>query len=109
MDTPTHPDSTLTPMHTLTDGSSLDEEVAVEQFHEKLREIIDHFLKDMKPIEQEIIATRILTEDPVSLKDIGKNYGITREAVRQAEQRLLKKLRLYLAEQMPEAKDYFTH
>jgi len=53
-------------------------------------------------------ATRILTEDPRSLKEIGEDYGVTREAVRQTEQRLLKKLKLYLAEEMPEAADYFN-
>ena len=66
-------------------------------------------LENLKPIEKELFATRILSDDPASLKDIGKNYNITREAVRQAEQRLLKKFKMYLSEAMPEAADYFKN
>jgi len=109
METPSQPDSTLTPMKTLTDGKTPDEELEVEQFHKLVRDKIEQLLDDLKPIERELIATRILAEDPVSLKEIGEHYGITREAVRQAEQRLMKKLKLYLAEQLPEVENYFNN
>ncbi|MGP0565631.1 MULTISPECIES: RNA polymerase factor sigma-32 [unclassified Nitrospina] len=109
METPSQPDSTMTPMKTLTDGKTPDEELEVEQFHRLVREKIEQMFDELKPIERELIATRILSEDPVSLKEIGENYGITREAVRQAEQRLLKKLKLYLAEQLPEVENYFNN
>lgn len=110
METPSQPDSTLTPMKTLSDSSSTPaEELEVEQFHRLIREKVEQMLDELKPIEQELIATRILAEDPVSLKEIGEHFGITREAVRQAEQRLLKKLKLYLAEQLPEVESYFNN
>lgn len=109
METPSQADSTLTPLKTITDGKTPDEEVEVEQFHRLVREKIQQMFDDLKPIERDLIATRILSEDPVSLKEIGERYGITREAVRQAEQRLLKKLKLYLAEQLPEVEDYFNN
>ncbi|CAI2719648.1 RNA polymerase factor sigma-32 [Nitrospina watsonii] len=110
METPSQPDSTLTPMKTLADSNSTPaEELEVEQFHRLIREKVEQMLDELKPIEQELIATRILAEDPVSLKEIGEHFGITREAVRQAEQRLLKKLKLYLAEQLPEVENYFNN
>jgi DNA-directed RNA polymerase sigma subunit (sigma70/sigma32) len=43
------------------------------------------------------------------LQELGDERGVTREAVRQAEQRLLKKFRIYIEEQMPEAADYFIN
>ncbi len=107
MDTPTKPDSTLTPMKTLTDGAHPEQDVETQQFHEAFREKIAQFLEDLKPIEKELFATRILSVDPTSLKEIGEHYNITREAVRQAEQRLLKKFKAYITEAMPEAEDYF--
>jgi len=108
MDTPTHPDSTLTPMKTLSDGQHPAQDVESQQFHEAFREKIETFLEDLKPIEKELFATRILSDDPTSLKEIGEHYNITREAVRQTEQRLLKKFKKYITEVMPEAENYFN-
>jgi RNA polymerase sigma-32 factor len=107
MDTPTHPDSEMTPGQSLSDGRSPAQAIEKSQFHEALHEKIEAFLEDMKPIEKELFATRILSDDPTSLKEIGEHYNITREAVRQAEQRLLKKFKTYITEHLPEAEHYF--
>ncbi len=107
MDTPTHPDSEMTPGQSLSDGKNPAQAIEKSQFHEALHEKIEAFLEDLKPIEKELFATRILSEDPTSLKEIGEHYNITREAVRQAEQRLLKKFKTYITEHLPEAEHYF--
>ena len=107
MDTPTHPDSDYTPEKTLTDGRHPAQAIEKSQFHEALHEKIEAFLENLKPIEKELFATRILSEDPTSLKEIGEHYNITREAVRQTEQRLLKKFKTYIKEHLPEAEHYF--
>jgi RNA polymerase sigma-32 factor len=110
MDTPTHPESALTPAQTISDDKSGHaEEVVEENFFHVLREKIDGFMENLKPVERDLIATRILSENPRSLKEIGEDYGVTREAVRQSEQRLLNKMKLYLAEHFPEAEDYFNN
>ncbi len=107
MDTPTHEDSDMTPAASLSDGKNPAQAIEKSQFHEALHEKIESFLEDLKPIEKELFATRILSEDPTSLKEIGEHYNITREAVRQTEQRLLKKFKTYIKEHLPEAEDYF--
>ncbi len=107
MDTPVHPDSEMTPGKSLSDGQHPAQAIEKSQFHEVLHEKIDAFLEKLKPIEKELFATRILAEDPVSLKEIGEHYNITREAVRQTEQRLLKKFKTYITEHLPEAEHYF--
>lgn len=43
--------------------------------------------------EKIILRERILNEEPLTLQEIGEKYGITREAVRQMEVRLLKKIK----------------
>ncbi len=43
--------------------------------------------------EKTILRERILNEEPLTLQEIGEKYGITREAVRQMEVRLLKKIK----------------
>ncbi len=107
MDAPAHPDSEMTPAKSLSDGRHPAQAVEKSQFHEALHEKIEAFLEDLKPIEKELFATRILAEDPTSLKEIGEHYSITREAVRQTEQRLLKKFKTYIKEHLPEAEYYF--
>ena len=110
IDTPVRPDSTMTPAQTLSqDGQSVEEKVELKQFRQILNENIENFKAGLNPNEIEILNNRILSEDPLSLQEIGEQRGVTREAVRQAEQRLLKKFKTYIEEKMPEAADYFTN
>ena len=109
MDTPTRPDSTMTPAQSLSDGKSLEKAAEIDQFRKILQQKIEGFKSDLKPGEIEILEKRILSESPQSLQEIGDQRGVTREAVRQSEQRLLKKFRVYIEEEMPEAADYFKN
>jgi RNA polymerase sigma-32 factor len=109
MDTPTHADSSMTPAQFLSDGKSLEKGAEIDQFREILQRKIEEFKADLKPGEIEILENRVLSESPQSLQEIGDERGVTREAVRQAEQRLIKKFRIYIEEQMPEAADYFKN
>ena len=110
IDTPVRPDSTMTPAQTLSqDGQSVEENVELKQFRQILNENIENFKAGLNPNEIKILNNRILSEDPLSLQEIGEQRGVTREAVRQAEQRLLKKFKTYIEEKMPEAADYFTN
>jgi RNA polymerase sigma-32 factor len=109
MDTPTRADSSMTPAQSLSDGKSLEKGAEIDQFREILQQKIEEFKSDLKPGEIEILENRVLSETPQSLQEIGDERGVTREAVRQAEQRLLKKFRIYIEEQMPEAADYFKN
>lgn len=43
--------------------------------------------------EKIILHERVLNEEPLTLQEIGEKYGITREAVRQMEARLIKKIK----------------
>ena len=109
MDTPTRADSSMTPAQSLSDGKSLEKRAETDQFREILQQKIEGFKSELKPGEIEILEKRVLSESPLSLQELGDERGVTREAVRQAEQRLLKKFRIYIEEQMPEAADYFIN
>lgn len=109
MDTPTCADSSMTPAQSLSDGKSIEKRAEIDQFREILQQKIEGFKSELKPGEIEILEKRVLSESPQSLQELGDERGVTREAVRQAEQRLLKKFRIYIEEQMPEAADYFIN
>ena len=52
-----------------------------------------------------IFNQRLLAEEPSTLQDIGDQYGISRERVRQLESRLKKKLKAYLVRELPDLTD----
>ena len=50
-------------------------------------------IPDLSDKERDLLEQRILSDSPVTLREIGTKYGITRERVRQIETRLLEKIR----------------
>ena len=54
------------------------------------------FVKSLKNKELVIFRERILADTPLTLREIGEIYGITRERVRQIEEIVKKKIRAYL-------------
>ncbi len=61
-----------------------------------MKRSIKQFVKGLKDKELIIFRERILADDPLTLREIGERYGITRERVRQIEERVKKKIRAYL-------------
>ncbi len=50
-----------------------------------------------------IFDKRMVAEDPLTLQELGDEFGISRERVRQLEARLTQKLRVYLKEELGDA------
>jgi RNA polymerase sigma-32 factor len=82
------------------------ETVANEEYHRLIREKAADFKKRLKGKDLVIYERRLEAlmrdEEPVTLQEIGDEYGITRERVRQIEARLKKRLGAYLREQIPD-------
>ncbi len=59
--------------------------------------ILKDKLEELKPHlserEKIILEERLLSDEPLTLQEIGEKYGITREAVRQMETRVMKKIK----------------
>ncbi len=60
-----------------------------------LREYVTEVLKDLDPREQKILKMRFGLEDGVqhTLEDVGKEFGVTRERIRQIEAKALERIR----------------
>ena len=78
----------------------VEEVVAREELQQRAREAIDEFRRDLGPRELAILDRRILSEEPETLQAIGERFGTTREAVRQAEARLIKRLQAFMRERL---------
>jgi RNA polymerase sigma-32 factor len=56
-----------------------------------------------KDKELAIFEDRLVADEPLTLQELGDRFGISRERVRQLEQRLTGKLREFLRDQMGDA------
>lgn len=93
-------------LHFLADDKKTPEEqVAEAEYHRLLSEKIEQFAESLKDKELVIFRQRLLTEEPLTLREIGEKYGISRERVRQIEERVKKKLRVYLGKEFKEIKE----
>jgi len=54
---------------------------------------VDKIRSTLTEKEKIVLEERLLSDEPLTLQEIGDKYGITREAVRQTESRLLKKIK----------------
>jgi RNA polymerase sigma-32 factor len=73
-------------------------------FRRKLAEF-RHTLSDK---ELDILDSRLLAEKSLTLQEIGARHGVSRERVRQIEDRLIKKLRHYLRSEIPDWEEHRT-
>jgi RNA polymerase sigma-32 factor len=87
------------------DKQGPEEQIAETQYRELLREKMARFAEGLKDKELVIYRERLLNEDPLTLREIGEKYGISRERVRQIEERVKKKLKTYLRKELKELPD----
>jgi RNA polymerase sigma-32 factor len=81
-------------------GESVEDEVNRENLRTTLLEHVEKFAENIDDRELRILRNRILAEEPRTLQEIGEDFGLTRERVRQIEARLVRKLREYLKENL---------
>ena len=75
------------------DPSSLYEELSLQQMSELLKSQLKNMEKDLSEKENKIIQDRLLRDPPRTLQEIADDFNVTREAIRQSEERLMKKLK----------------
>ncbi len=90
-------DEGATPLSTLLkkeDGSlPLDEQMALDEQLSLLMKAIAELRSQLTEKELILLEERILSDEPLTLQEIGDKYKISREAVRQTEARLMKKIK----------------
>jgi RNA polymerase sigma-32 factor len=87
-------------------AASAEDRVAKKEIENLLHEKVAEFRKQMTERELEIFDSRIFSDTPVTLQDIGDRYGISRERVRQIEKNVIKKMREYFKNEIPDFAAY---
>ncbi len=79
------------------DAIDVESRVISQDIQEKVRETLDDVYDELKPRERYLLENRLLSDSPATLEAVGKEFGVTRERVRQIEESLKKKLKKHLA------------
>ena len=85
--------------------ATAEEEVSTTEYQQLISEKMAAFGETLEGKEEAIFHQRLLAEEPLTLQEIGDQYGISRERVRQLESRLKKKLKVYLIQEFKDLED----
>lgn len=83
-------------------SNSLDEQYAQEQEIQMLKKEVRKLRPSLNEKEIYILDHRVLSNNPQTLQTIGEYFNVTREAIRQAENKLLKKIKERISEHIQE-------
>jgi len=107
LDAPLKDDSDTERVELLSDeAESVENQVAKKEIEALLHNKIAEFKKTMTSRELEIFEQRIFSDTPATLQEIGDRYGISRERVRQVEKNIIKKMREFFKQEMPDFNFY---
>jgi RNA polymerase sigma-32 factor len=86
----------------------VEEVLADTELKRLFRQKLAEFRQELNDKELDILDLRLLAEKPMTLQEIGARHGISRERVRQIEDRLIKKLRHFLQTEIADWEEYRT-
>jgi RNA polymerase sigma-32 factor len=103
LDSPVKEGSDTGRIEFISEGSaSAEDRVAKKEIEALLHNKVAIFRKQMTDRELEIFDQRIFSDTPVTLQEIGDRYGISRERVRQIEKNVIKKMREFFKNEIPD-------
>ncbi len=107
LDAPVKDDSDSKQMDFLPSGGpSVEDSIAREEIDQNLKIHFEEFRKTLSGKEKIIFEQRMIAEEPKTLQDLGKEFGVSRERVRQIESRIKKKLKEFLKERIRDIDSY---
>lgn len=79
-----------------------DDRLANEELKELFRTKLGEFAKTLQDKERYIFEHRLISDEPMTLQEIGDHYGVSRERARQIEAALINRIREYVRSEMPD-------
>ncbi len=83
-------------------NEDVETQVIDRQIHDRLAGELDTFARGLTGKQKIIFERRLLAEEPATLQELGKEFGISRERVRQIEAKLKSLLSEFLRQKMPD-------
>lgn len=106
-DAPQHHDRRVTCGECLAaPGASLDEHIAGRELNAMIREKLSEFKQGLNERERVVLECRMLAEAPLTLNVVSRQFGVSKERIRQIETNIKCKVRIYLQKHVPELEEY---
>jgi RNA polymerase sigma-32 factor len=86
-------------------GSEPETEYGEVELRAMIQERIREFGDTLVDKERVIFEERMVADEPKTLQELGEVYGVSRERIRQIEERIKRRLREYLVEHIPDIAD----
>jgi len=90
------------------DSRDPEDQAARSELGSLVRDKLDEFARDhlLDERERQIWEQRLVAADPVPLSQLGEEFGVSKERIRQVEARMKKRLKQYLEEQLGDEIDF---
>ena len=102
LETPVHDEGDDTIMDMIKTGENVEEIVADREMDGLLAERVAEFKKDLNEKELFIFENRIMVDESMTLQEIGEKFKISRERVRQIENKVLNKFKTRFKKELKE-------
>jgi RNA polymerase sigma-32 factor len=88
---------------------SVDEKIAHGEFRDLLEKRFAEFADTLSERERVILTRRLIADEPETLQQLADQYGISREAIRVAEKKLVAKLKKYMIDSFGDVREIEFH
>ena len=89
-------------------GKGVDEELSEHESREILSKKLKEIRETLSGKEADIFDNRIMAEQPLTLQKLGDRYNISRERVRQIQEKIIKKIEKQLKEDIPNFEEEYS-
>ena len=89
-------------------GVAIDEQISEDQSRKLLLKSLGEFRQTLSGKEADIFDNRIMAEKPLTLQDLGDKYQISRERIRQIQEKIIKNIKKWLKEKIPNFEEEYS-
>ncbi|MCJ7593825.1 MAG: RNA polymerase factor sigma-32 [Desulfobacterales bacterium] len=88
--------------------TAVDERLFQMQNRELLLRKLKEYREGLSGKDLDIFDNRIMAENPLTLQDLGDKYNISRERIRQIQERIIKNIKNWLTDEIPDFEETFS-
>jgi len=89
-------------------GVAIDEQISEVQGRKLLLKSLGEFRKTLSGKDADIFDNRIMAEKPLTLQDLGDKYHISRERIRQIQEKIIKNIKKWLKDKIPNFEEEYS-
>jgi len=89
-------------------GVPIDEQLSEAESRKQLSRKLEEYRKTLSGKEAEIFENRIMADRPMTLQELGDRYHISRERVRQIQEKIIRNIKKWLKEEIPDFEEQYS-